>query len=162
MLIPLQIHQVIVLMLHNFIYHLRNKLQTVCTLTAIIICILCCIIIDTLPSKWYYFQVMHKTKSSERKWVTTVIFSKDLNALKKVYTTFASFVLIVMFWQYICTAFKNAERGSHTSFQFEEENNGSVELNIVSDQEEGWSVIPSEEPLKVSYFRLYYEDSKSK
>lgn len=58
-----------------------------------------------------------------------------------------------MFLQYIHNAFKNAERGSHASFQFKE-NNGSVELNIVSDQEEGWSVIPNEEPLKVSYFRL--------
>ena len=60
-----------------------------------------------------------------------------------------------MFLQYICIAFKNAERGSHTSFQFKEDNNGYVELKIVPNQEEeGWSVIPSEEPLKVSYFRL--------
>ena len=47
--------------------------------------------IDTSPSKCYYFQVMHDSKRSGRKWVTTVIFSKDLNAVKKVYITLLKF-----------------------------------------------------------------------
>ena len=100
-----------------------------------------------------YVGMMYHERQGDAYWKSNYTVVRDLDILVQVYTLIKLFCVSLYIVKYLETSRPAADQDTPYHFKFAQPN-GVLHMSLATTQQQGWTVHPSQDQLKVSHLLL--------